>query len=220
LENALLKPTAGQIVWYYPPYSDTLHKIFGSVREKKPLAALIAHVWSDTCVNLTVIDPNGNLTSRTSVLLHQGEGQRPDPGFAEPRPMELGEFIAGELSEITVGGSTGKALPPLSDAQMEGEIRLAGADQAPRVTPAQIDALLGKLQLHWHHFPGTTSIVAIASMPDGFVVGIGHSACVSRANFKAEIGEQIATDNALKAARDKLWELEGYLLRDRMRAAQ
>jgi hypothetical protein len=215
----MLKPTPGQVVWYYPADTDTLHALFGSVREKKPLAALIAHIWSDTCVNLTVIDPSGNLTSRTSVLLHQGEGQRPGAAFAEWVPLELGKFVTGELAAIA-GDGTGAALPPLSDAQIETELRLSGADQAQRVTPAQIDALLGKLQLRWHHFPGTTSIVAIASLPDGFVVGIGHSACVSHANFNAGIGEQIATDNALKTARDKLWELEGYLLRDRLRTAQ
>lgn len=104
------------------------------------------------------------------------------------------------------------------DMKIEHEVKAAGADAAPRVTPGHIDELHASLKVSTHHFPGTTSTVAVAALPDGFVVAIGHSACISAANFKQHIGEQIAADNALAAARDKLWELEGYLLRDTLLA--
>jgi hypothetical protein len=39
------------------------------------------------------------------------------------------------------------------------------------------------------------------------------SACVSAENYNSEIGRNIATSNAARAARDKLWEFEGYRLR-------
>ncbi len=109
--------------------------------------------------------------------------------------------------------STIGSFEPLNDAEMELAVRKAEADIAPRVTNDQIEALHSNLKVHAHHFPGTTTTVAVASLPDGFVVAMGHSACISAANFKKDVGEQFAIGNALTAARSKLWELEGYLLR-------
>ena len=40
----------------------------------------------------------------------------------------------------------------------------------------------------------------------------GESACVSPANFDAEVGKKIAFDNAV----EKIWALEGYALRERL----
>ena len=102
---------------------------------------------------------------------------------------------------------------PLTDPEMELAVREAEADFAPRVTNDQIDALSSDLKVHTHHFPGTTTTVAVAVLPDGFVVATGHSACISAANFKKDVGEQFAASNALAAARTKLWELECYRLR-------
>lgn len=104
--------------------------------------------------------------------------------------------------------------PPLdSDEAIERRIRASGADVAPRVTKAHIDSLVADLVIKTHHFPGTTSTVAVASLPDGYVVATGYSDCISPENFKAHIGIGIAADNAIAAARSKLWELEGYVLR-------
>ena len=44
-------------------------------------------------------------------------------------------------------------------------------------------------------------------LENGFTVR-GESACVSKENFNQTIGEQIAFENA----KEKVWELEGYLL--------
>ena len=41
---------------------------------------------------------------------------------------------------------------------------------------------------------------------------IGESAAVSLANFDKEIGRKIARENA----RDKIWALEGYLLKEKL----
>jgi|GEM_PF-1193445 len=111
----------------------------------------------------------------------------------------------------TVSGD--QPLSPVSDAILEQQIRVSGAAVAPRVTANEIDAMCKDLVIHTHHFPGTTTTVAVAALPDGFVVATGHSACISPENFKADIGAQIASDNARTATRAKLWELEGYLLR-------
>lgn len=44
-------------------------------------------------------------------------------------------------------------------------------------------------------------------LENGFTVR-GESSCVSKDNFNKDIGEQIALENA----KNKVWELEGYLL--------
>lgn len=44
-------------------------------------------------------------------------------------------------------------------------------------------------------------------LENGFTVR-GESSCVNKDNFSKDIGEQIALENA----KNKVWELEGYLL--------
>ena len=51
------------------------------------------------------------------------------------------------------------------------------------------------------------------TLKNGFIV-TGESAAASPENFDEEIGRSIARSNA----RDKIWQLEGYLLRERLSA--
>lgn len=83
---------------------------------------------------------------------------------------------------------------------------------APHVSDTRIDALMASLTYTTGHLEGTTSTVATARLPSGFVVAVGHSACVSPANFDAEKGRQYAIKDAEQQARKKLWEFEGYAL--------
>ena len=77
---------------------------------------------------------------------------------------------------------------------------------APRLTPGAIDHTVVGCQ--YHVFPGTTVTVACLQLRNGFTV-IGESACADPANFNEDMGRKIAYDNA----RNKIWQLEGYLLR-------
>lgn len=63
---------------------------------------------------------------------------------------------------------------------------------------------------------GSTTTFAHAFLDGEFYLATGKSACISKENFDAEIGMDIAMKNAEVAAREKLWELEGYALRDRL----
>lgn len=56
--------------------------------------------------------------------------------------------------------------------------------------------------------PLKTLTFCVLILKNGFTV-TGESACVSAENFNAEIGRRIARENAI----NKLWGLEGYLLR-------
>ncbi len=96
------------------------------------------------------------------------------------------------------------------EAAIEAEIQAKGLN-APRLTPADIDAVIASEQ--YHVFDGTTLTVCALILRNGFVV-VGESAAASAANFDPEIGRKIARDNA----RNKIWALEGYLLRSRLAA--
>lgn len=80
---------------------------------------------------------------------------------------------------------------------------------AARITPALIDSKIVGAQ--YYVFPRTTFTVCALTLSNGFIVS-GESACASPENFDAEIGRQIAFKNA----REKIWALEGYLLKERI----
>lgn len=94
------------------------------------------------------------------------------------------------------------------ETAIEAEIQTKGLN-APRLNPAMIDAaIVGEA---YHVFPGTTLTVCALTLRNGFHV-IGESAAASPANFDADLGRKIARDNA----RNKIWALEGYLLRTKL----
>lgn len=62
-----------------------------------------------------------------------------------------------------------------------------------------------------YRLPDTTITVAVISMENGFTV-TGESACADPANFDEQIGKEMAINNAY----DKIWPLEGYLLKERL----
>lgn len=97
-----------------------------------------------------------------------------------------------------------------NEAVIEKEIQSKGLN-APRLTPDLISAaIVGE---DYHVFPGTTMTVCALKLRNGFVV-IGESAAASPENFDEVIGRRIARDNA----RNKIWALEGYLLRSKLAA--
>ncbi len=96
----------------------------------------------------------------------------------------------------------------LNETEIENEIQAKGLN-APRLTPDLIDAAIVSEQ--YHVFPGTTMTVAALTLRNGYIV-TGESAAASPENFDQGIGRRIARDNA----RNKIWALEGYLLRDRL----
>lgn len=96
----------------------------------------------------------------------------------------------------------------MNEQSVEQEIQSKGLN-APRVTPADVDAAITGEQ--YHVFEGTTVTVCCLNLRNGFTV-VGESACASPENFDAELGRKIARDNA----RQKIWALEGYALRCRL----
>lgn len=111
------------------------------------------------------------------------------------------------------------------DKSIEQEIQAKGKT-APRITPADIEAAIAS---EWYINAGTGVVpddfqppvparhplnqltFCVLVLRNGFTV-TGESACASPENFDAEIGRKIARDNA----KQKIWMLEGYLLKEQL----
>ena len=126
--------------------------------------------------------------------------------------------------------------PETVEQQIEQEIQSKNLN-APRLTPGSIDSKIAlemyftgsgiiAAQTHCHHLglmriqhhegedlhkPIETLTFCVLVLENGFTV-TGESACASPENFDAEIGRKIAFENA----REKIWLLEGYLLKEKL----
>lgn len=96
----------------------------------------------------------------------------------------------------------------MDDAGFERE-KLAKGLTAPRVTPESIDRKI--VDASYHVWVGTTLTVCILTLENGYTV-VGHAACSSPENFDAELGRKLSYEHA----RDQIWALEGYLLRENL----
>ncbi len=94
----------------------------------------------------------------------------------------------------------------MTDLEIEKEIKEKGLT-APRVTPERLEEVIVLEQ--YHVFTGTTFTACLLTLKNGYTV-LGESACASPENFNAELGRKIARNNA----KNKVWGLEGYLLRE------
>ena len=96
----------------------------------------------------------------------------------------------------------------MTDQETEKEINEKGLN-APRVTPERVEEVIASEQ--YHVFAGTTFTACLLTLQNGYTV-LGESACASPENFDAALGRKIARKNAV----NKIWALEGYLLRQKL----
>lgn len=264
----IIAPTVGRVLWYYPSANSVESGFSRHPDGGGPYAALIAHVWSDQLVNLTVLDANGAAHSRTSVPLLQGaQTDAPEHAFCGWMPYQKGQAAKTEAAEHArqlgdtsavwknphIGESRDtrdvaiypqatlcvKPEEPLKAApialpviypdpdSLEREIQVK-ADKAPRVTPADVaaeivaefyhtvaDGVLGQSEMgtrpaSWTRLDQVT-ICALVLRNGAKVVGINYGA-VDPAQHSAAMGRE----EARKAAVEKVWELLGFRLRDKL----
>jgi len=128
--------------------------------------------------------------------------------------------------------------PRADDSAIETEIQAKGLT-APRVTPADLEATIasehyftaaqgdqqakmdaafanGALNGEGTASPAPLNVLTfcVLVLKSGFTV-TGESACASPENFDAEIGRKIARENA----KQKLWPLLGYALKQKLHEA-
>lgn len=93
----MIKPTVGRVVWYRPGKNDYYEM---AIHGSQPLAAIVAFVWSDTLVNLTVSDHDGATHKRTSVYLDQpGAGVVRALPYCEWMPYQKGQAARTDAAE-------------------------------------------------------------------------------------------------------------------------
>ena len=107
----------------------------------------------------------------------------------------------------------------LDEQAIESEIQSKGLN-APRLTPDHIDSLItaeysGRASDLWSGGPVVDGMacltICVLVLKNGYTV-IGKSACASPANYDEALGLKIARANA----RDQIWALEGYALRNHL----
>lgn len=115
----------------------------------------------------------------------------------------------------------------MNDEKIEQEIHAKGLT-APRITPADIEAnIVSEFYFTAEQgafaafdpitgadvVPPALSLLTfcVLVLRNGFTV-TGESACASPENFDAEIGRQIARENAI----EKIWPLMGYELKSKL----
>ena len=95
----------------------------------------------------------------------------------------------------------------MNEVEVENEIIRKNLN-AERITPQMVDDEI-KSEMYYV-FPNTTVTICLLTLQNGYTC-TGESACVSAENFDEELGEKIARENA----RDKIWSLKGFQLKDR-----
>jgi len=99
-----------------------------------------------------------------------------------------------------------------NDEETEKMIQAKGLN-APRLNPQMIEDTIE--EEYYHVFPGTSMTVCMLILKNGFKV-TGESSSVSLENFDEALGQKIARENA----KQKIWMLEGYLLKQRLFAGE
>jgi len=100
----------------------------------------------------------------------------------------------------------------MSEQNIESMIQEKGLN-APRVNSSTVDAVI--VGETFTVLPSGKVMVCELTLLNGFTVR-GEAATVSKENFNIEIGKTISRTNA----RDKVWELEGYLLQEKLYTLQ
>lgn len=96
----MIKPTNGRIVLFTPETGDLRFNRLNA----EPMSALVAHVWNDRMVNLSVFDHVGIQRSMLSVKLLQGDDVRPvNIPFCEWMPFQKGQAAKTEAAEKRAG---------------------------------------------------------------------------------------------------------------------
>jgi hypothetical protein len=91
----VIKPTVGRVVWFWIPGSP----------QTEPLAAMVAAVVTDSIVNLSVIDAEGNQHAQKGVPLIQ-EGEKPPAmPYCEWMPYQKGQAAKTEAVEAAAKGA-------------------------------------------------------------------------------------------------------------------
>ncbi|MCP4588379.1 Gp49 family protein [Pseudoalteromonas sp.] len=101
-----------------------------------------------------------------------------------------------------------------SDKEMCDDFERNGAIY-PKVSPDHIENLMKQVKYDAQLVTGTTTTIVTGYIAVGvvdFTLATATMACVDKRNFNKELGAKYCTEKCEAMCKDKLWELEGYLL--------
>jgi len=96
----------------------------------------------------------------------------------------------------------------MNDNDIEKEIQDKNLN-APRVTPDTIASVI--IDETYTKLPSGRTLICELTLKNGYTVR-GESSCVSIENFDLELGKKISREDA----KNKVWQLEGYLLKEKL----
>ena len=99
----------------------------------------------------------------------------------------------------------------MNDQEVEAEVQKLGLT-APRLTLEQV---LGTISSEEYHVLQDTITICVLILRNGYKL-VGKSMCVSAENFDVGLGKTIAKDDAV----NQIWQLEGYMLKERLHYRQ
>ena len=214
----IIKPTIGRRVWFRCNDSFAKEKGIYRIDDVQAMDAGIVYVHGDSMVNLIVTDHIGNTHAINSVALVDASDGNSHAMWCEWMPYQKEQ----SKSKCAV-------IEPATEQQIEQEIQSKNLN-APRLTPDHIDSKIKAVEYILPRdvckrdngveiFDAPLSLqtltFCVLTLENGFTV-TGESACASPENFNEEIGKKIAYENA----RNKIWQLEGYLLKEKLYQAQ
>lgn len=166
----MIEPTPGRIVWFYPDVNDgrTL-----SATGPRPLAAIVARVIHERCVNLTVSREDGTTFGAQNVTLLQDGFTLSDAerAYAEWMPFQKGQaarFEAAKTEAPATAASATAPAPAAPAADLEPvhakidavivRVEQALSAQAPDLQPLhdKIDAIAKDVEAKLQEFGGWT----------------------------------------------------------------
>lgn len=191
----MIKPTIGRKVWFWTNGSK-----IGAPGAKQPwvddatqaLDATVVQVLGDRMVNLLVVDHGGQTHPIRSVTLLQHGDPAPKAGmYCEWMPYQASQAEKHAAAVATTMSAV--ATQKLTRAYIESRI----------------------IHKHFDQMPGSTVTVCMLELVNGAKV-IGHNyGSIDPDAQDWDVGRKAAFEMAV----DKVWELEGYLLRERLFSA-
>jgi len=101
-----------------------------------------------------------------------------------------------------------------SDKEMCNDFESSGSIY-PKVSPDHIESLMNQVKYDVQLVADTTTTIVTGYIAMGavdFTLATATMACVDKRNFNKKLGAKYCTEKCAAMCKDKLWELEGYLL--------
>ena len=211
----MIFPVLGQSVWYYATPDDP---VLDSTHKHQPLAAIVTYVYTETSVCLCVFRSDGTPFARGPVLLYQGEGDKPDSGYAgfvdekaqisaaynQRKEAESKKIVASALAgasnvEFTQGGAAVIASPGITVA--DPGVNLASAT-------VKIGGFLAGDTLHAS--TGGTAIVGAYNPATGVLALLGNDTAANYSKVLQSVSFISPSDNGTNRTLD-FQVSDGYL---------